>query len=58
MIQEHFDMTLTDKLSLIGQVFLKLAVNFWPVIVLFVIAGVIIHRQENAGKGINPRNRH
>jgi hypothetical protein len=57
MIQEHFDMTLADKLSLIAQVLAKVAYNFWPAIVFAVIAGIIIHRQENAGKGINPRKR-
>jgi len=56
MIQEHFDMSLADKLSLICQVFGKIAYNFWPVIVLAAVAGVIIHKQESAGKGINPRN--
>jgi hypothetical protein len=55
MIQEHFDMTFAEKLNLITQVFLKIVGNFWWVLVPMVIAGIIIHRQETAGKGMNPR---
>jgi len=57
MIQEHFDMTIADKLSLIAQVFLKIAGNFWWVLLLMIVLGIIVHRQETAGKGINPRKR-
>jgi hypothetical protein len=47
MIQEHFDMSLADKLTLIAQVFAKIAYNFWPVIVLAIIAGIVLHYQES-----------
>ena len=40
-------MTLADKLTLIGQVFGKIAINFWPVIVLGIVAAVILHKHEN-----------
>ena len=55
MIQEHFDMTLADKLTLVSQVLGKVAVNFWPAIVLAVIAGCLIHKQETAGRGYKRR---
>jgi hypothetical protein len=57
MIQEHFDMSIPEKLSLIVQVFLKIAGNFWWVLLLLVVLGIIIRKQESAGKGINPRKR-
>jgi uncharacterized membrane protein len=48
MIQEHFDMTLVEKLSLIAQVFGQIAYNFWPV--LLIGAGVVfaLYKQEAA----------
>jgi len=45
-IVEHFDMTFAEKITLIGQVFGKIAVNFWPMIVLGVIVAVVLHKQE------------
>ena len=48
MIQEHFDMSMTDKLVLIAQVFTKIAYNFWPVLLLGAVVVFAIHKQETA----------
>lgn len=50
MIQEHFNMTLTDKLTMVGQVLGKVAVNFWPVIVIAVVGAVVLAHQESRSK--------
>jgi len=39
-------MSTVDKLNLIAQVFGKIAINFWPVIVLGIVAVVILHKHE------------
>jgi hypothetical protein len=46
MINEY-DMSTLDKLNLIAQVFGKIAINFWPVIVLGIVAVVILHKHES-----------
>lgn len=55
MITEHFDMTLSEKLSLIGQVFLKIGWNFLPIIIIAVVAGIVIHKQEQSGRNYKSR---
>jgi len=45
MINEY-DMSTVEKLNLIAQVFGKIAINFWPVIVLGIVAVVILHKHE------------
>ena len=55
MITEHFDMTLSEKLSLIGQVFLKIGWNFLPFIVVAVVIGYICYKQEQAGRSYKSR---
>ena len=39
-------MTFLDKLVLIGQVFLQIAINFWPVLIIGALVVVGIARQE------------
>ena len=39
-------MTFLEKLSLIGQVFLQIAINFWPVLIIGALVVVGIARQE------------
>jgi hypothetical protein len=39
-------LTFLDKLVLIGQVFAKIAYNFWPVLVIGALVCVGIARQE------------
>jgi hypothetical protein len=55
MITEHFDMTLSEKLTLIGQVFLKIGWNFLPFILVAVVVGIVCHRQEQAGRNYKSR---
>jgi len=45
MINEY-DMSTVEKLNLIAQVFGKIAINFWPVIILGIVAVVILHKHE------------
>lgn len=56
IIAEHFDMTLAEKAELMGQVFAKIATNFWPIIIPAIIAGIIIHRQETAARGFGRKH--
>lgn len=46
MIKDPLLMTATDKLFLVGEVFLKIALNFWWVLVLFLIVAVTVRLQE------------
>jgi hypothetical protein len=46
MINEY-DMTTLDKLNLIAQVFGKIAINFWPLIILGIVAVAILHKHES-----------
>lgn len=39
-------LTTAEKLSIIAQGFAKIAYNFWPAIVVVVVAAVILHIQE------------
>jgi hypothetical protein len=39
-------LTFLDKLVLIGQVFLQIAINFWPVLIIGALVCVGIARQE------------
>ena len=40
------DRSTVETLNLIAQVFGKIAINFWPVIVLGIVAVVILHKHE------------
>lgn len=55
MIQEHFDMTIADKLDLVGQVLAKIGWNFLPFMVVCVVIGYICYKQETAGRGFKRR---
>jgi hypothetical protein len=50
MIQDPLTMTALEKLVLIGEVFLKIAGNFWWVILLGIISAIIIHTQESTSR--------
>ena len=39
-------LTTLQKLTLIGEVFLKIAINFWPVLIIGALVCVGIARQE------------
>jgi hypothetical protein len=41
------NLTTTEQFVIIGQVFAKIAYNFWPVLVLGAIALVVIAYQES-----------
>lgn len=43
-------LTTLQKLVLIGQVFVKVAYNFWPIIALGLAGAVILARQESRSK--------
>jgi len=55
---EHFDMTFSEKIQLIVEVFAKIAHNFWPVIVLAIVAMVIVHKQESSCRGYGFKTHH
>ena len=40
-------MTTSDKLILVGEVFLKIAQNFWWVLLLAAVAGIVCRLQES-----------
>ena len=46
MINDPLLMTATDKLFLVGEVFLKIALNFWWVLLLVVGAAIVVRLQE------------
>ena len=44
------NLTATEQVALIGQVFAKIATNFWPVIVLAIVACLVLAHQESRSK--------
>ena len=44
------NLTAAQQLAIIAEVFLKIAINFGPIVILAIAAGVLLHVQEGRTK--------